>query len=86
MACAGSGNEVMADWLVSKGADINAKMGSGWTAMHTAAMKAHHDVLQILLENGGNRHLTAHHREFGRSLTLDDVTIDSKVMNLLKAY
>ena len=86
MSCANSGNKEMAEWLVTRGADVNATMHTGWTAMHAAAKQGHADILKMLLDKGGNRNLTATHREFGRNLTLEDVATEQQIQDLLREY
>ena len=74
MVCAEHGSLEMAKWLVDKGADVNAQMSTGWTAMHTAAKNGHGHILKMLLDNNGDQHLIARHRDFGNCLKVEDVT------------
>ena len=84
MAAADSGSYDMADWLISRGADINATMpSSGWTAMHAAAKKGHRAIVELLLSNGADKTLMASHKEFGRNLLPKDVTMDQGVHEVL---
>ena len=84
MVCAEHGSLEMAQWLVDKGADVNAQMTTGWTAMHTAAKNGHNQVLKSLLENNGDPHLIARHRDFGNCLKVEDVTADESILALLQ--
>ena len=72
------------EWLLIKGANINAPMSTGWTAMHAAAKNNHHDILDLLLEGGGNKDLLAKHKEFGSGLKVTDVTSDPKTIRMLQ--
>jgi ankyrin repeat protein len=38
--------------LLEKGADVEAKDNSGWTALHYAARRGHEAVVRLLLEKG----------------------------------
>ena len=86
MACANSGNVGMVEWLVAKGADPNLSMDTGWTALHAAAKNGHRGVLEVLLKHGGDKSLTAIHREFGKNLLVEDVTVDENILDLLNRY
>ena len=83
MTCAENGSLEMAQRLVDKGADVNAQMSTGWTALHTAAKHGHAHILKMLLENNGDPHLVACHRDIGNGLKVKDVTRDENILILL---
>ena len=84
MAAADTGSYEMANWLISRGANVNVTMPStGWTAMHAAAKKGHRAIMELLLSNGADKTLVASHREFGRNLLPEDVTMDQGVHEIL---
>jgi ankyrin repeat protein len=43
----------IAELLLARGADVNAKTQNGTTPMHWAAIKDHKDVVEMLLQHGG---------------------------------
>jgi ankyrin repeat protein len=43
----------MAELLLSKGANVNAKTDKGHTPLHFAMEKNHKDVAKLLLQHGG---------------------------------
>jgi len=45
---------IIAEYLLKRGAKVNAKNKSGWTALHFAAFKSDMDMVQLLAENGGD--------------------------------
>ena len=75
------------EWLFKQGAIVNMAMSTTqWTAMHAAAKNGHYECLKVLMDHGGNKHLEAMHREFGRNLKVEDVTADDKILQLLSKY
>ena len=87
MACADHESLEMCQWLVSKGAEVNAVMAAtGWSAMHAASKKGHKEIVELLLKAGGDKHLKAKHREFGQNLEVEDVTLDQGVIHVLEQY
>ena len=42
----------MAEFLVAKGANVNAKSRSGRTALHVAALRGQSKIVELLLQNG----------------------------------
>jgi ankyrin repeat protein len=45
------GNDSMVNFLLTKGANVNAKNeGTGWTALHAAAFQEHGKVVRMLLD------------------------------------
>jgi ankyrin repeat protein len=84
MAAAENNRLDFVKWLLAQGANVNASMYTGWTAMHCAAKKNHHDVLGALLEGGGDRNMKSHHRGFGSGLKPVDVSKDSKTISMLQ--
>jgi len=44
----------IAEHLLKRGAKVNAKNKSGWTALHFSAFKSDMDMVQLLAENGGD--------------------------------
>jgi ankyrin repeat protein len=74
-------------WLVANGANVDGRMAAtGWTAMHAASKKGNSRVLEVLLAAGGNKSLTAKHRDFGVGLTVADVTADPNTLKILCRY
>ena len=53
MVAAAHGNKDTMRALLDAGADVNAKDFTGWTALHAAAFKGDHEIVQLLLEHGG---------------------------------
>jgi hypothetical protein len=73
-------------WLLSKNAKVNLTTRTGWTAMHSAAKNNNWEVLKIMLMKGGNKNIQAAHRDFGRNLCVEDVTVDKKTLKILREY
>jgi ankyrin repeat protein len=46
----------VAQLLLDHGADVNAQEGDRWTALHLAAQRGHHRVVEVLLERGADPH------------------------------
>ncbi|KAN0107098.1 Ankyrin repeat-containing domain protein [Russula decolorans] len=44
----------VAQLLLDRGADINARDNNDWTALHTAAVDGYIEVIRVLLEHGAN--------------------------------
>ena len=40
--------------LIEQGADLGAKDGDGWTALHVAAAKGHENIIQLLISQGAD--------------------------------
>ena len=53
MVAAAHGHTDTVRALLDAGADVNAKDFTGWTALHAAAFKGDHEIVQLLLEHGG---------------------------------
>jgi len=75
-----------AQWLIQRGADVNCALTAGWTAGHAAAKRGSVEILKMLLDAGANKHLLAAHKEFGRNLQFEDVTLNKGVLELLSKY
>merc|ERR1712018_747496 len=75
-----------ARWLIKNGANVNAAMTTGWTAGHAAAKKGNLEILKMLMDAGADKHILAAHREFGKNLQLEDVTVQQEVQDLLAKY
>jgi len=75
-----------ARWLIKNGANVNSAMTTGWTAGHAAAKKGNLEILKMLLDAGADKHILAAHREFGKNLQLEDVTVNKEVLDLLSKY
>ena len=86
MAAADGGQLEACRWLLKNGAQVNASMSTGWTAMHSAAKKGFRDIVALLLESNGNKNIMGAHREFGKNLRVEDVTTDNNILSLLDAY
>ena len=48
------GNKAMVDFLIARGADVNATDDSGGTALHLAAQKGYLSVAETLIQHGAN--------------------------------
>jgi hypothetical protein len=53
-SAAGGGHEEVAELLLAKGADVNAKNNDGFTPLHSAAAQGHKDVAELLLAKGAD--------------------------------
>lgn len=73
-------------WLIRHGANVNAAMATGWTAMHAAAKNGHAKVVEALLQAGGNKKSEASHRDFGKGQQVADVTTNTEVLKVLSKY
>lgn len=49
---AAHGHTDMVKALIDRGADVNAKDGTGWTPLHAAAYGGHPEIIRLLLERG----------------------------------
>ena len=83
MSAANCGRVEMVKAFVRGGADVNAEMSTGWTALHAAAKGNYSLVVKYLLDEGqADPSMTATHRDFGKNLTYLDVTTDQQILNL----
>ena len=48
------GNKQIAELLITKGADVNAKTDIGNTPLHTAANEGHKEIVELLIANGAD--------------------------------
>ena len=53
-ASAWSGNKELVQYLIDKGANINARKSGNETALHRAAWKGADDIVELLVENGAD--------------------------------
>lgn len=53
-AAAYNGYKDVAELLLTKGADVNAKTNTAWTPLHVAAYSGHKDVVELLLTKGAD--------------------------------
>ena len=49
-----SNNKDVAELLIAKGADVNAKDDNGWTPLHHAVPDGHKEIAELLITKGGN--------------------------------
>ena len=83
MNAANCGRFEMVKAFVEGGAEVNAEMSTGWTALHAAAKGNYGRVLKYLFDEGqADPAITATHRDFGKNLTYLDVTTDPYIMKL----
>ena len=54
LAAALMGQTEMVEFLIRKGADVDAKGGDGGTALHAAAFLGQYEVAKLLIENGAD--------------------------------
>jgi ankyrin repeat protein len=54
MNAAGFGNKEVVELLLQRGADVNAKTQSGWTALMSAALSGQTEITKILLDAGAD--------------------------------
>ena len=73
-------NEV-AELLIAKGADVNAKNDNGVTPSHLAAQKGHNEVVELLIVKGAD--VNAKTESGGTPL---DYAIDDETANLLRKH
>ena len=50
---AGEGHKEIAELLIEKGADVNAKNERSWTPLHIAARSGHEEIADLLRKHGG---------------------------------
>ncbi|NWS94416.1 RN5A ribonuclease, partial [Mionectes macconnelli] len=67
--------------LLEKGADVNSKVGGGWTPLHAAVQTGHEDLVQLLLEKGACLH--ARKDNGGTAFTEAGIMGDVKILKLL---
>ena len=53
MVAAAHGHKDTVRALLDAGADVNAEDFTGWTALHSAALKGDPEIVRLLLEHGG---------------------------------
>jgi ankyrin repeat protein len=51
---AAKGDKDVVEWLIAKGAKVNAKAESGWRPLHEAAQFGNKDTVKLLLDRGAN--------------------------------
>ncbi|MFB0552482.1 MAG: ankyrin repeat domain-containing protein [Phycisphaerae bacterium] len=49
-----TGHKHVAEFLISHGADVNAKENIGWTPLHSAVLHDHIDLAKLLLKKGAD--------------------------------
>jgi hypothetical protein len=58
-----TGHKDIAELLLAKGADVNAKSNGGLTPLHQAAYHGHKDLAELLLSKGADVNAKANHDE-----------------------
>ena len=53
---------------------------------NSSPQKGNLEILKMLLDAGADKHILAAHREFGKNLQLEDVTVNKDVLDLLEKY
>ncbi|NWR29494.1 RN5A ribonuclease, partial [Tachuris rubrigastra] len=67
--------------LLQKGADVNSKVGGGWTPLHAAVQTGQEDLVRLLLEKGACLH--ARKDNGGTAFTESGIMGDVKILKLL---
>ena len=47
-------NKEIAELLIAKGADVNAKSDDGWTSLHDATSIGHNEIVELLITKGAD--------------------------------
>ena len=58
MVCVYTGDSELAEKILESGADVNQKIGMGFTALHLACLTGKKDMAELLLKHGANVNLT----------------------------
>jgi ankyrin repeat protein len=70
--------------LISYGVNVNMKAEySGWTALHFASVRDHTEIIQILLDNGADKHVQNNNGSTALSLRWDS---DDEIGQLIDNY
>ena len=69
------GQKEIAELLITKGADVNAKDSQGWTLLQHAAINGHKEIAQLLIANGADVNAKDHNGETPLDYA-DDETAD----------
>jgi ankyrin repeat protein len=64
-------------------ATIKTEWAEGWTAMHAASKKNNLEIIKLLLNHGGDKNITASHKNFKGKLKVEDVTTNEKIRKIL---
>ena len=73
----------IADLLISKGADVNAKEAKNQiTPLHWAAWRGRKEIVELLIANGAD----VNAKEIGGDTPLDDVLLDKETADLLRKH
>jgi ankyrin repeat protein len=83
MAAVENNRKLFVEWLLFREVEVNKKMRTGWTALHAAAKKNNKDLIQILLQHGADKTITASHRDFGANVKPIEVTAEESTQDML---
>ena len=78
------GHDEIAEFLIQKGADVNAKNRDGGTALHGAAFLGHADTAKLLIREGANVNATNDKGETSLYVLAADWGITEYIAGLLK--
>lgn len=70
------GNKEVVKLLIEKGADINARDGSGNTLLHKAALNGYLEIVQLLLSQGANVHAKNKNKDTASELAVEQDNLE----------
>jgi ankyrin repeat protein len=77
-----NGKRKAMEWLLTHGADVNARDNTGWTALHYASQNGRLDLMKILVENKADASIKNRQGKTAEQLAKRDIA--KSVTNLLK--